>query len=113
MAGRPPSKPETIKGTLVTFVKSNLRIKKRFRKKKKETLTLLTLNFKGGEGLVDNLASSEGGRLPRWYNLKNKKWVKSKNLEIYISQVVHLEDASLLLSPNGILSDAEKAAVVF
>ena len=93
-------------------MKSNLGGKKKRFLRKETPLTLLTLDFKGGEGLVDNLASSEGGRLPRWYNLKNKKWVKSKNLEIYISQVVHLEDASLLLSPNGILPDAEKAAVV-
>ena len=58
--------PLKINGTLVTFVNSNLRFLK-------ESLTLLTLDFKGGEGLVDNLASSEGGRLPRWHNLKQKE----------------------------------------
>jgi len=53
--------------------------------------SFLTLDFEGGEGLVDNLAGSEGGGLPRWHNL---------------------EHASLLLPPNRILPDAEKAPVV-
>ena len=70
----------------------------------------MTLDFQGGEGLVDNLAGSQGGGLPRWHNLKHKQRVESRNLEIW--KVLHLEDASLLLSPNGILPDAEKAPVV-
>ena len=78
----------------------------------------MTLDFQGGEGLVDNLAGSQGGGLPRWHNLKHKQRVesrsqeiqKSRNLEIW--KVLHLEEASLLLSPNGILPDAEKAPVV-
>ena len=70
----------------------------------------MTLDFQGGEGLVDNLAGSQGGGLPRGHNLKHKQRVESRNLEIW--KVLHLEDASLLLSPNGILPDAEKAPVV-
>ena len=70
----------------------------------------MTLDFQGGEGLVDNLAGSQGGGLPRWHNLKHKQRVESRNPEIW--KVLHLEEASLLLSPNGILPDAEKAPVV-
>ena len=75
----------------------------------------MTLDFEGGEGLVDNLAGSQGGGLPRWHNLKTQAaGVKSRNLEngnLEIS-VPHLEDTRLLLSPNRILPDAEKAPVV-
>ena len=78
----------------------------------------MTLDFQGGEGLVDNLAGSQGGGLPRWHNLKHKHWVESRNQEIQKSRnleiwkVLQLEDASLLLSPTGILPDAEMAPVV-
>ena len=57
MAGRPPSKPE-IKASDELF-------------SKKRVATFLALDFKGGEGLVDNLTGSEGGGLPRWHNLKH------------------------------------------
>ena len=50
--------------------------------------TLLTLDFEGGEGLVDNLAGSQGGGLPRWHNLKTQAvGVKSRNPEIWKMEI--------------------------
>ena len=44
--------------------------------------TFLTLNFEGGESLVDDLAAGEGGRLARGHDLQRKvsKGIKTSSL---------------------------------
>ena len=44
--------------------------------------TFLTLNFEGGESLVDDLAAGEGGRLARWHDLQRQvsKGIKPSSL---------------------------------